>query len=103
MKIPNKSFGIASKADIQKQTGTLIRMLGDNKDIRPSPTIFMKQLPDNQDVYHLKKKMLGGKTEVSTLLEEEMRCSEGRFGGSLGRTGINIKAFSDYNKPLAQS
>lgn len=66
MKIPNKSFGIASKADIQKQTGTLIRMLGDNKDIRPSPTIFMKQLPDNQDV-SLEEENVGGKKQKSVL------------------------------------
>lgn len=48
-------------------------MLGDNKDIRPFPTIFMKQLLNNQDISPREenvKKNAHTHTEVSSFLEK---------------------------------
>lgn len=71
VKVTSKSFRIASKT-YTEANGTLIRMAGNNKDIRPFPTIFIKQLPDNQDILPGEENVKKN-TEVSSLLEKEMR------------------------------
>lgn len=67
-----QTLKITSKADTQKQTGTLIRMLGDNKDIRPPPPSLWTSCQIIK-IYHLRRKCWGKKTEVSSFLEKEMR------------------------------